>query len=162
MRGRELHSDVRKIALLRWWGRCVGVAGVVIVLALFVGSLPGIVHLVEAHPGNTDSDGCHTCRTNCSKWGISNGFYHDHHPVRACILFDSAPSSLPEEANAGLSDADGWSTWSIEVKLLVIGIVGAFSFIFFGKRFWEWSEGWTWLFLAGLFALLVYVFNTVN
>ena len=25
--------------------------------------------ILEAHPGNTDAYGCHTCRTNCSKWG---------------------------------------------------------------------------------------------
>jgi hypothetical protein len=31
-----------------------------------------------AHPGNTDSSGCHTCRTNCSDWGLSYGEYHCH------------------------------------------------------------------------------------
>ncbi|OGZ44429.1 MAG: hypothetical protein A2756_04220 [Candidatus Ryanbacteria bacterium RIFCSPHIGHO2_01_FULL_48_27] len=32
----------------------------------------------NAHPGNTDAYGCHTCRTNCSKWGLSSGEYHCH------------------------------------------------------------------------------------
>jgi murein L,D-transpeptidase YcbB/YkuD len=32
----------------------------------------------SAHPGNTDASGCHTCRTNCSKWGLSTGEYHCH------------------------------------------------------------------------------------
>jgi len=36
------------------------------------------------HPGGTDSKGCHTCRTNCERWGISYGFYHRHYPVRSC------------------------------------------------------------------------------
>lgn len=31
-----------------------------------------------AHPGRTDSSGCHTCRTNCSSWGLSSGEYHCH------------------------------------------------------------------------------------
>lgn len=31
-----------------------------------------------AHPGNTDSSGCHTCRTNCPNWGLSYGEYHCH------------------------------------------------------------------------------------
>lgn len=31
-----------------------------------------------AHPGNTDSNGCHTCRTNCASWGLSYGEYHCH------------------------------------------------------------------------------------
>lgn len=32
----------------------------------------------SAHPGRTDSSGCHTCRTNCSSWGLSTGEYHCH------------------------------------------------------------------------------------
>lgn len=34
--------------------------------------------LVSAHPGRTDSKGCHTCRTNCESWGLSYGQYHCH------------------------------------------------------------------------------------
>lgn len=33
---------------------------------------------VYAHPGRTDSNGCHTCRSNCEKWGLSYGQYHCH------------------------------------------------------------------------------------
>lgn len=36
------------------------------------------VKSVNAHPGNTDSSGCHTCRTNCANWGLSTGEYHCH------------------------------------------------------------------------------------
>ena len=28
------------------------------------------------HPGGTDSSGCHTCRTNCPRWGRDPGQYH--------------------------------------------------------------------------------------
>jgi len=34
--------------------------------------------VVLAHPGRTDASGCHTCRTNCSSWGLSSGEYHCH------------------------------------------------------------------------------------
>ncbi len=34
--------------------------------------------IVLAHPGRTDSNGCHTCRTNCEKWGLRYGQYHCH------------------------------------------------------------------------------------
>ena len=27
--------------------------------------------VANAHPGGTDSNGGHTCRTNCGKWGLS-------------------------------------------------------------------------------------------
>lgn len=33
---------------------------------------------VYAHPGNTESDGCHYCRTNCAKWGEIEGVRHCH------------------------------------------------------------------------------------
>lgn len=31
-----------------------------------------------AHPGRTDANGGHTCRTNCEKWGRMYGEYHYH------------------------------------------------------------------------------------
>lgn len=45
---------------------------ILIALALIIPSIS------FAHPGRTDSSGCHTCRTNCSKWGLSTGEYHCH------------------------------------------------------------------------------------
>lgn len=32
----------------------------------------------SAHPGRTDANGGHTCRTNCAKWGLETGEYHYH------------------------------------------------------------------------------------
>jgi hypothetical protein len=37
-----------------------------------------VVNPVLAHPGNTDSSGGHTCRTNCEQWGLNYGEYHYH------------------------------------------------------------------------------------
>jgi len=31
-----------------------------------------------AHPGNTASDGCHYCRTNCGRWGVPWNERHCH------------------------------------------------------------------------------------
>lgn len=31
-----------------------------------------------AHPGRTDSNGCHYCRTNCASWGLNQDEYHCH------------------------------------------------------------------------------------
>lgn len=33
---------------------------------------------VAAHPGGTNSSGCHTCKRNCSSWGLFYGQYHCH------------------------------------------------------------------------------------
>lgn len=35
-------------------------------------------NVVSAHPGRTDSSGCHKCNKNCAQWGLSNGEYHCH------------------------------------------------------------------------------------
>lgn len=48
---------------------CLVTAG----LAVFLYIVP-----VEAHPGNTASDGCHYCRTNCDKWGVPWNERHCH------------------------------------------------------------------------------------
>lgn len=33
---------------------------------------------IFAHPGRTDGNGCHTCKTNCLSWGLDTGEYHCH------------------------------------------------------------------------------------
>lgn len=49
----------------------------------------------SAHPGGTDGDGCHTCRTNCTeRWGIPYGYYHRHGPVRDCFASPD-PNPVP-------------------------------------------------------------------
>jgi hypothetical protein len=51
----------------------------------------------SAHPGNTDSRGCHTCRANCAKWGLSNGQYHCHGgaPAPARPAATATPTPIP-------------------------------------------------------------------
>jgi len=45
---------------------------------IFVFAFTSSGQIVFAHPGRTDSSGCHTCRTNCPSWGLSYGEYHCH------------------------------------------------------------------------------------
>lgn len=62
----------------------------VLVLAVFV----AVPSSADAHPGGTDGNGCHRCRTNCTEsWGIPYGYYHRHHPVRDC--FEPPPTTQP-------------------------------------------------------------------
>lgn len=46
-----------------------------VILSILLILLPVIA---EAHPGRTDSNGGHYCRTNCAKWGLKDGEYHFH------------------------------------------------------------------------------------
>jgi hypothetical protein len=38
----------------------------------------GSVGIAEAHPGRTDLNGGHICRTNCESWELNYGEYHSH------------------------------------------------------------------------------------
>lgn len=55
-----------------------------------------------AHPGNTDSSGCHTCRTNCPRWGLDYGEYHCHGGGSSYSAPSySAPSYVPPPTCSG-------------------------------------------------------------
>jgi hypothetical protein len=75
---------------------------VVIILVFF-----GLVALnyVSAHPGNTDSSGCHTCRTNCLSWGLSYGEYHCHQSSGFSNGYSSIPSCPSMSIYDFLSDS---------------------------------------------------------
>lgn len=50
------------------------ILSLIMVLALLLSFVP----LASAHPGRTDANGGHTCKTNCADWGLKNGEYHYH------------------------------------------------------------------------------------
>ncbi|WP_198402139.1 MBL fold metallo-hydrolase [Paenibacillus crassostreae] len=48
-------------------------------IALFISILLVMLPVIaSAHPGKTDANGGHYCRTNCAKWGLKDGEYHYH------------------------------------------------------------------------------------
>jgi len=52
-----------------------------------------------AHPGNTASDGCHYCRTNCDKWGVPWNERHCHGGTVETIQ-TVQPTSTPRPTTA--------------------------------------------------------------
>ncbi|UQZ36941.1 YHYH domain-containing protein [Paenibacillus sp. PK3_47] len=56
----------------------------------------------SAHPGRTDSNGGHTCKTNCSKWGLEYGEYHYHN--------GGGSSSSPKPSSSSGSSSSGSSS----------------------------------------------------
>jgi len=69
-------------------------------------------NLANAHPGRTDSSGCHTCRTNCPNWGLSYGEYHCH-----------GGSTVKTTQSKTTSDDTNWFNW-----LLGIGTVSVIGY----------------------------------
>ncbi|MDD2224701.1 MAG: hypothetical protein PHP97_00865 [Candidatus Shapirobacteria bacterium] len=45
-----------------------------------------------AHPGNTASDGCHYCRTNCDRWGVP---WNERHCHGGTVVETVQPTSTP-------------------------------------------------------------------
>lgn len=56
-------------------------------------------HTALAHPGRTDSSGCHTCRTNCSKWGETQGARHCHGSPTPKPIVKPVPPVSPAKTN---------------------------------------------------------------
>lgn len=63
---------------------------------------------VSAHPGNTDSSGGHTCRTNCSNWGLSYGEYHYHNSKGS---YQSAPPIRSHYGAGGTGTTEYWPAY---------------------------------------------------
>ena len=64
-------------------------------LILIIFGLFFVVNYVSAHPGRTDRYGCHTCRTNCPRWGLKYGEY-------VCHRSKGLPQSKPSVKNKKL------------------------------------------------------------
>lgn len=69
-----------------------------LVLLFFVFFSLSFSQSVSAHPGNTASDGCHYCRTNCDKWGVPWNERHCHGgaPINPPTQQISLPTSVPK------------------------------------------------------------------
>lgn len=70
---------------------------------VFIFAFATLGQVASAHPGRTDSSGCHTCRTNCPNWGLSTGEYHCH---RAKALPQPEP---PIKSHRGVNGAPGYT-----------------------------------------------------
>lgn len=67
----------------------------ILLLAIVIFFSSAIYSPASAHPGRTDSSGCHTCRTNCPSWGLSYGEYHCHNGGSSGVSNEPAAQSAP-------------------------------------------------------------------
>lgn len=58
----------------------------------FIFSLVFLPKNTFAHPGNTASDGCHYCRTNCDRWGVP---WNERHCHGGTVVETVQPTSTP-------------------------------------------------------------------
>jgi hypothetical protein len=78
-------GSARRISIGRWTGhQCDTIFLAVYIqrtITIFLAILSAYLlfpQVVNAHPGRTDANGGHTCRTNCASWGLGDGEYHSH------------------------------------------------------------------------------------
>ncbi|MCZ2258585.1 YHYH domain-containing protein [Sporosarcina sp. G11-34] len=73
-----------------------------LLVALIIGLLSFTFFVGDAwaHPGRTDKNGGHTCRTNCAKWGYKTGEYHFHNKNKSTTSSSSATTSRKTSAPA--------------------------------------------------------------
>ncbi len=106
---------------------------------LIAGALAILTWESDAHSGRTDASGCHTCRTNCAKYGLRTGQYHCHGgggsstgtrkpkprspqpPVRILQPNDLSPSqSLPENSIVRRGRRDESEAPRLQVDVLTV------------------------------------------
>lgn len=77
---------------------------ITISIVLFI--IPFLGNYASAHPGRTDSNGGHTCRTNCAKWGLQTGEYHYHNGGGSSSGSKSTTATSPSKPAYSQVDVD--------------------------------------------------------
>src|SRR5699024_3699369 len=70
----------------------------IITIALFISYVFFPSLIADAHPGRTDANGGHICRTNCEKWGLEYGEYHYHDTNKNTTTNSNTSSSTSKSA----------------------------------------------------------------
>ena len=92
------------------------------VAALLIVLAPTFQSRASAHPGGTDSDGCHVCQTNCPAWGEVSSVRHCDHPRTSDggsldyfapsfnpSLIPPSPNLLPTPTLPNFGSSPSWS-----------------------------------------------------
>jgi hypothetical protein len=95
--------------------------------------------VVQAHPGGTDSSGCHVCRTNCAQYGLFTGQRHCHNQSSSTpsITPPTAPStptiprtpSSPSTNRTPAASTSSSDDYSFIVMVIALGLIGVITII---------------------------------
>ncbi len=92
--------------------------GVSLSFALFISGMPAS----QAHPGRTDANGGHTCRTNCEKWGLEYGEYHYHNGKSSTNSSSASSSSSNNNVGAKANSKKSEKVKVIKPAPIAIGL----------------------------------------
>ncbi|WP_256760291.1 MBL fold metallo-hydrolase [Cohnella sp. WQ 127256] len=84
-----------------------------------------------AHPGRTDANGGHTCRTNCAKWGLKDGEYHYHNGSSTTTTTPKAsPEVAPKDSSSSSTSSSAKDTSSLKADKIKAPAKGKLSVYF--------------------------------
>lgn len=64
-----------------------------------------LVLQAKAHPGRTDANGCHYCRTNCEQYGLQQDEYHCHNSTSTPIIIDASTIDSTVSSSSSISNS---------------------------------------------------------
>jgi len=111
-----------------------------LILLLIIASITQTPITAFAHPGGTDSAGCHVCRTNCAQYGLLPGQYHCHGttsitPRPTTPTTPTRPTSpttpttpRPNAPSSSSSSSSGDSYTSL-VPFIVLGLLAVITIV---------------------------------
>ncbi len=126
-----------------------------LLLTVILVGLFGLFFYTFAHPGRTDSSGCHTCRTNCPSWGLSYGEYH-------CHRVKALPQPKPPIKSHYDPEGSGWTEPAPEYKTPAPKEESSTSKNYTAEIPKDSNGGssiWGWIIGLGIIGYLVYIFK---
>jgi len=99
---------VDKISLIKLMVKIFNMKKLIILATSFCLTVFPLVSF--AHPGRTDSSGCHTCKTNCPNWGLLYGEYHCHNSKGVAQPKEPIKSTYGENGTGHISPTPEYNT----------------------------------------------------
>ena len=85
---------------------------------------------MTAHPGRTDANGCHYCRTNCEQYGLQQDEYHCHNKTSTSVMTESTiDSSSSSSVKTSSTTSTKKTTSTVKVKEIITANIVASSTI---------------------------------
>ncbi len=84
---------------------------------------------ITAHPGRTDANGCHYCRTNCEQYGLQQDEYHCHNKTSTSVTIESTIDSSSSSVKTSSTTSTKKTTSSIKITENVAASVASSSTI---------------------------------
>ncbi len=88
-----------------------------------------LISEVYGHPGRTNSEGCHTCKTSCEQYGLQYGEYHCHNKISTSVMIESTINSSSSSVKTSSTTSTKKTTSTVKVTEIITANVASSSTI---------------------------------